>query len=532
METILMALGGVALFLYGMAKMGEGLQKIAGDKLRKFLETLTSNRISAVIVGLIVTAIIQSSGATSVMCVSFVNAGIMELEQAIGVIMGANIGTTVTAQIVAFKLEKVALPAIALGMALMLLGKRKSVKEGCADFFLGFGMLFLGLSITGDAVATLESYAPFVNLLHIGKTHPLIGIVMGAIFTTILQSSSALTGLLVTLASRNVMDLSAALPMVLGANIGTTFTALLASVNTSLAARRTAYAHFLFNVIGVLIFLPLLGPLESIAARSGLDAARQIANAHTIFNVVTTLLLLPLAPQFVALICKLVKGHELTLEHGPKYLDAKLVSIPFMAVVQTQKEVIRMAKLCLENLETAVAIFRGDKRKDRKRFDNIEDVIDEIEEAISYYVAKIFQQEVNSAQAKILTSAISISADLERIGDHSTAVVELADYKENHNLPFSDEAVKELDDMISKAVESVKVVVDALENNDKQKAASIIAMDDILDDLERDLRARHIKRLNHGICYPASGVVFLDMLSHLERIGDHAVNIAEEIIAT
>jgi phosphate:Na+ symporter len=320
--------------------------------------------------------------------------------------------------------------------------------------------------------------------------------------------------------------------MVLGANIGTTFTALLASINTSLAARRTAYAHFLFNVIGVLIFLPLLGPLESIAARSGLNAARQIANAHTIFNVVTTLLLLPLTPQFVALICKIVKGHELTLEHGPKYLDAKLVSIPFMAVVQTQKEVVRMAKLCLENLETAVAIFWGDKRKDRKRFDNIEDVIDEIEEAISYYVAKIFQQEVNSAQAKILTSAISISADLERIGDHATAIVELADYKENHNLPFSDEAVKELDDMISKAVESVRVVVDALENNDKQKAASIIAMDDILDDLERELRARHIKRLNHGICYPASGVVFLDMLSHLERIGDHAVNIAEEIIAT
>jgi phosphate:Na+ symporter len=203
-----------------------------------------------------------------------------------------------------------------------------------------------------------------------------------------------------------------------------------------------------------------------------------------------------------------------------------------MAVVQTQKEVVRMANLCLDNLETAIAIFRGDPKADRRRFNNIEEVIDEIEEAISYYVAKIFQQEVNSAQAKILTSAISISADLERIGDHATAIVELADYREKHNLPFSQQAVEELDEMMNKAVESVKTVVEALEKDDKQKAASIIAMDDILDDLERTLRAGHIKRLNQGICYPASGVVFLDMLSHLERIGDHAVNIAGEIMAS
>lgn len=532
LETAFVALGGIALFLYGMSKMGEGLQKIAGDRLRRFLEKLTSNRFSGVIVGIIVTAIIQSSSATSVMCVSFVNAGIMRLEQAIGVIMGANIGTTVTAQMVAFKLERTALPAIALGMALMLLGKRKSIKEGWADCFLGFGLLFLGLSIAGDAMLPLQSYAPFVNFLCIGQTHPIIGIIAGAALTTLLQSSSAMTGLLVALAARNVVDISAALPMVLGANIGTTSTALLASINTSLAARRTAYAHLLFNVIGVLIFLPFLKPLESAVARSGFDAARQIANAHTIFNVTTTLVLLPFAPRFINLVCRLVKGSEMTIEHGPKYLDAKLVSVPFMAVVQTQKEVVRMANLCLDNLETAIAIFRGDPKADRKRFNNIEEVIDEIEEAISYYVAKIFQQDVNSAQAKILTSAISISADLERIGDHATAIVELADYREKHNLPFSQQAVEELDEMMNKAVESVKTVVEALEKDDKQKAVSIIAMDDILDDLERTLRARHIKRLNQGICYPASGVVFLDMLSHLERIGDHAVNIAGEIMAS
>lgn len=529
--TILMACGGIALFLYGMTKMGEGLQKIAGDKLRRILETLTSSRLSGVAVGLIVTAIIQSSGATSVMCVSFVNAGIMRFEQAIGVIMGANIGTTVTAQMVAFRLERAALPAIALGMALMLLGKRKSVKEGWADCFIGFGMLFLGLSITGDAVMPLQSYPPFVSILCIGRTNPFLGVIVGIIFTALLQSSSAVTGLLVMLASRDVMDLGAALPIILGANIGTTSTALLASINTSLAARRTAYAHLLFNIVGVAIFFPFLKPFQRIVAYTSTDMARQIANAHTIFNITTTLLLLPLMPQFASLVCKLVKGTEQAIEYGPKYLDAKLVSIPFMAVVQTQKEVIRMAKLCLENLETAVGIFRGDPKADRKRFDNIEETIDEIEEAISYYVAKVFQQDVNSAQAKILTSAISISADLERIGDHATAIVELADYKEKHNLPFSQEAVEELNEMLDKAVESVRTVVEALEIGDKRKAASIIPMDDVLDELERNLRSRHIQRLNKGICYPASGVVFLDMLSHLERIGDHAVNIAEEIMS-
>lgn len=531
MGTILMACGGIALFLYGMTKMGEGLQKIAGDKLRRILETLTSSRLSGVAVGLIVTAIIQSSGATSVMCVSFVNAGIMRFEQAIGVIMGANIGTTVTAQMVAFRLERAALPAIALGMALMLLGKRKSVKEGWADCFMGFGMLFLGLSITGDAVMPLQSYPPFINILCIGRTNPFLGVIVGIIFTALLQSSSAVTGLLVMLASRDVMDLGSALPIILGANIGTTSTALLASINTSLAARRTAYAHLLFNIVGVAIFFPFLKPFQRIVTYTSADMARQIANAHTIFNITTTLLLLPLMPQFASLACRLVKGTEQAIEYGPKYLDAKLVSVPFMAVVQTQKEVIRMAKLCLENLETAVGIFRGDPKADRKRFDNIEETIDEIEEAISYYVAKVFQQDVNSAQAKILTSAISISADLERIGDHATAIVELADYKEKHNLPFSQEAVEELNEMLDKAVESVRTVVEALETGDKRKAASIIPMDDVLDELERNLRSRHIQRLNKGICYPASGVVFLDMLSHLERIGDHAVNIAEEIMS-
>lgn len=528
-EMVLTALGGVGLFLYGMVKMGEGLQKAAGDRMRRILEALTVNRFASVTAGMVVTAIIQSSAATTVMCVSFVNAGLMALEQAIGVIMGANIGTTITAQLVAFSLEKVALPSIALGMILRLAGRRKQSK-GLGDVLLGFGMLFLGMSVVGNALEPLRTYEPFLNLMLLGRENPLIGILVGIVVTTLLQSSSAVTGLLVTMASRGIVTLGMALPIILGSNIGTTSTALMSSIGTSLTARRTALAHFLFNAFGTLVFLPLLTSLENLAARTSADMARQIANAHSIFNISVTVLLLPLIPQFAALICRLLKGDESVVERGPIYLDARLVSTPFMAVVQTKKEVLRMAKLCIENLEAAATIFLGEKR-DRRRFDDIENVIDEIEEAVSYYVAKVSQHDVSDNEAKTLTSVINICADLERIGDHAVSIVELADYSIEHQLPFSEEGINELKEMISKVLEAVRVAVEALETGDKAKAAGIVTMDDRLDEMERELRAKHIRRLNQGICYPASGVVYLDMLSHLERIGDHAVNIAEQVIA-
>jgi phosphate:Na+ symporter len=528
-EMVLTAFGGVGLFLYGMFRMSEGLQKAAGDRMRRILETLTVNRFASVAAGLVVTAVIQSSGATAVMCVSFVNAGLMGLEQAIAVIMGANIGTTITAQLVAFSFEKVALPAIALGMVMRLAGRRK-VSKGFGDVLLGFGMLFLGMSIVGDALEPLRTYEPFLNLMLLGRKNPLIGILVGIIVTTLLQSSSAATGLAVTMASRGIVDLGMALPIILGSNIGTTSTALVSSIGTSLTARRTALAHFLFNTFGTIVFLPLLSPFERLAASTTTDMARQIANAHSIFNITVTLLLLPVIPQFADLICRILKGDESIVERGPKYLDARLVSTPFMAVMQTKKEVLRMARLCIENLETAVAIFIGEKR-DRRRFDDIEDVIDEIEEAISYYVAKVSQHDVSDSEAKTLTSVINICADLERIGDHAVSIVELADYSKEHELPFSEEGISELNEMVSYVLEAVKGAVEALDTGDKVKATRIVAMDDRLDEMERELRAKHIRRLNQGICYPASGVVYLDMLSHLERIGDHAVNIAEQVIA-
>lgn len=510
--------------------MSEGIQQAAGSRLRRILEALTGNVVVAVLVGVIVTAVIQSSSATTVMVVSFVNAGLMTLGQAIGVIMGANIGTTITAQMVAFKLERCALPAIAMGLPLMLLGKKRSTKA-LGDTLLGFGILFLGITIMGDSLEPLKSYEPFINLMITSSRVPIVGVLVGTVFTTLIQSSSATTSLLVTLASRGVISFESSVPIILGANIGTTSTALIASVGTSLAARRSALAHLLFNVIGVILFLPFLDFVEPLVARLSPEVPRQVANFHTIFNVTVTLVLLPFFNQFKSLVTRLLKGEEFVIEHGPKYLDPRLAATPWNAVVQLKKEVVRMAKLCLDNFETAVKVFTGEKKADRRRFDDIETVIDELEEAISYYVAKVSQHSVSEQHSNVLTAMIHISTDLERIGDHATTIMELADYAREQDLPFSPQAREELQAMIAEVLKVLNTAIKALEMNDRNLASTVASMDDVLDRMEKDLRNQHIRRLNQGICYPASGVVFLDILSHLERVGDHAVNVAESVMA-
>ncbi len=522
------ALGGMGLFLYGMIKMGEGLQNSAGDRMRSVLEALTSNRFTAVAVGIVVTAVIQASGATAVMVVGFVNAGLMTLEQAIGVIMGANIGTTITAQLVAFNLEKAALPAIALGMAVKLVGKRKTIRS-FGDCILGFGILFLGITVLGEVLSGFKAYGPFVNLFVKSQRSPVLGVLVGMLFTATIQSSSATTGLLVTMASKGVIPLGAAVPMVFGANVGTTSTALVASVGTSLAARRAAVAHFLFNVFGTLIGLPFLRVFETLSRSSSPDVARQIANAHTLFNVSVTVLLLPFIGHFSKIVCRIVKGQEDTVVRGPQYLNLKFIPAPFTAAIQLRKEVVRMAHLCKQNFDAATSAFLGDSTPDKRRFEDIEAVIDELEKAVSVYVSKVSQRNVDEEQAKLLTAAINIATDLERIGDHATAIIEATEYKEQLKLPFSEEAMNELRDMMELVSHILTEAIGALEKGDKAAASRVCPMDDMIDDREKELRNLHIRRLNQGICYPASGVVFLDLLTHLERIGDHAVNVAESV---
>jgi len=521
--------GGLGLSLFGMQIMGEGLQKAAGEKMRRILEALTNSPAKGVAIGTIVTAVIQSSSATTVMVVGFVNAGLMTLRQAVGVIMGANIGTTVTAQLVAFHLVEYALPAIGIGFALSFLGRTRQQKY-VGQVLLGFGILFLGMGLMGDAMKPLRTYRPFVDMLASFGRYPVLGILAGMVFTAIIQSSSATTGLVVTLCSRGLMTIYEAVPLILGANIGTCVTALIASVGTNLGARRAAMAHLLFNVGGVVLFLPFLNVLTSVAMASSASAARQAANVHTLFNVTNTFIVLPFVDRFVQLVMRLVPGEQAVVERGPKYLDQRLLSTPSVAIAQARKEAVRMARFAQENLENAIKGFFSNKPVNLSHLHDIEDCIDEIEEAINVYLARLSQRSLSEAQSRTVALLLQVANDIERVGDHAETIAELGEYRIEQRLPFSERAMEELTTMYGLVRDTFAQAVQALESGDEELAARVAKMDDVVDQMEKDLRVNHIKRLNEGKCYPASGVVFLDLISNLERIGDHAVNIADAVL--
>lgn len=529
--TFVTGLGGTALFIYGMLQMGDGLQEAAGPQMRMILENLTGSKLRAVLVGVFVTAVMQASGATAVLAITFVNAGLMSLEQALAVIMGASIGTTVTAQIVSFNLGGFALPCIGLGMLIRMYSRRKG-DHGIADFLIGFGLLFLGLRILGDALTPLKTYPPFIDLMMKSESRPLLGFALGTVLTVLLQSSSATTGMLVTMAAKDLLSLRAALPAVLGANVGTTSIALFSSIGGSLGARRTAAGYFLFKSAGALVFLPLIGPYSRLVSMTSIHTSRQIANGHTLFSVITTLAFLPFLEGFASIVKSLVKGEEQVLERGPQYLNVRDTSKPYIALVQASREVVRMAELCRENLAVSCRLLFAAKKQDTRRFDDIEDLINQLQEDIVSFVTAVSREGLSADQANTVTSIVSLVSDIERTADHAVAIRDLALYKEKNNLPFSGEALGELQSMVDGVSGMFGAAIEALATGDAETALEIAGMDDVMDLKERDLRAKHIRRLNQGICYPASGVVYLEILTRLERVGDHAVNIAEVVIAS
>ncbi|MDI6601603.1 MAG: Na/Pi cotransporter family protein [Thermoanaerobacteraceae bacterium] len=356
-------LGGLALFLYGMRLMGDSLQKTAGDGMKHFIEILTTNRVMGAFAGLIVTSIIQSSSATTVMVVGFVNAGLMTLEQAVGVIMGANIGTTVTAQLIAFRLSDIAPIAVAVGVAMWFFSPKKSYQQ-VGEIIIGFGILFMGMEIMSSSVKPLKDIPEFTNLILILGHNRFLGVLVGFLMTAVIQSSSVTIGILQALAFQGLIPIEVALPVLFGDNIGTTVTALLASIGTNKTARRAALVHMFFNIIGTVIFLIILGPVTSIVKATSVDVARQIANAHTLFNVTNTIIQLPFSNYLVRLVKYLLPGEVAVEEKGLKYLDERILETPSIAVVQAYKEVIRMGYISLQNLKTSMeAFFENDSKK-------------------------------------------------------------------------------------------------------------------------------------------------------------------------
>lgn len=528
-DSIFSLLGGLGLFIYGINLMGEGLERSAGNRLRPLLELLTKNKIMGVIVGAIVTGIIQSSSATTVMVIGLVNAGLMNLGQAVGVIMGANIGTTVTAQLIAFKLTDIALPAIAVGSFIGLFSKQKSVKF-FGQILLGFGLIFFGMQTMETAMKPLADMPEFVNFLASFSKTPILGVIAGFLTTGIVQSSGATIGILQALASQGVVNISIALPILFGDNIGTCVTALLASIGANITARRAALIHLTFNIIGTLIFMLLLPLVQIIVVNTSSDPVRQIANAHTFFNLTNTIIQLPFSFLLVNLVTRLIPGEPEIIEHGVKYIDKRLLDTPTIALTQVKKEIVRMGKLSLETLQDTIKIFINYNETKDKQSKEKESVINELAREITQFLALLSRKSFTATESNLITDMINAVNDMERVGDHAMNILELAEYKEQHRLPFSNEGINELIKMSTVVQENFSRAIDAFNSYDKQIANLVIKDEEKIDNIEKELRANHIKRLNEGTCNSSSGVIYLDIINNLERVGDHAFNLASYVL--
>ncbi len=529
-ELLLGLAGGLGLFLYGMKLMGEGLENAAGDKLKNILERVTSNPISAVLVGTLVTAVIQSSSATTVMVVGFVNAGLMNLVQAAGIIIGANIGTTITAQLVAFKLDEVAPLFVAIGTAIIFFAKSQKRKE-IGNIVLGFGILFMGMGIMGTTMKPLSSLPQFHNaVIAIGNNWAL-GILTGLIMTGIVQSSSATTGIMVAMAGSGQIGLNVAIPVIFGCNIGTCVTALLASIGTSKTAHKAALIHLIFNIFGTIIFIPLIQPLiYFVQILSPDNIKRQIANAHTIFNMINAIIMLPLIKYLIKIVNVLIKGEDEKEKLGAMYIDSRLLETPIIAAGQVVKETVRMAQKAKANLLISMEAFEtNDETLVNKVYEN-ESIINLLNEEITNYLVRLSKRELPDKEYGIIASTYHIVNDIERIGDHAENLADLTLEKISKKLDYTEEAKNEIKVMFNYTINALDIAIESYESNDVAKAESIFAVERRIDACEDEYKDNHIKRLNEGLCNAYNGAVFMDILSNFERIGDHSTNIAEAVI--
>lgn len=544
LELIFVFAGGLGMFLYGMNMMGEGLQKSAGNKLKRLLGYLTNNRLMAVLLGLVVTSIIQSSSATTVMVVGFVNAGIMNLIQATGVIMGANIGTTVTAWLVSMsewsallKPDFFAPVLVAIGAFVVLLCK-DAKKRNMAEIIIGLGLLFIGLKFMSDVIkpyAQAEDSIFRTAFIVLGK-NPLLGLLTGIVVTAIIQSSSASVGILQTLAMAGVVNWQSAIFITLGQNIGTCITAILSSVGASKTAKRAAAIHLFFNSIGAIIFgviLFIVFRIQPDFAASNISST-QISMFHTVFNLTNTIILFPFANFLVKLSGIFIDDSkevastdvvQITLRH----LDDRILETPSFAVQNAIKEVVHMGEITLNNAKVAVdALLNNDEEKAKKVFE-VEKVIDSHQKVINDYLVKINNLSLTERQHKVINNLFHTVSNIERVGDHADNLAELAVEKVNNDLFLSEEAYDELKEICNIAIDSFECAIRARETESLDLVKKVKELEKIVDKLKDDLRQKHIDRLSHGVCSSENGVVFIDALINLERISDHSLNIANYV---
>ncbi|HWR61314.1 MAG TPA: Na/Pi cotransporter family protein [Clostridia bacterium] len=530
LSMVISLFAGLGLFLYGMKVMSDALQKSAGDRLKKLLEILTTNKYLGVLVGAAITAVIQSSSATTVMVVGLVNAGIMKLSQAVGVIMGANIGTTMTAQIIAFDFKDIVPYSIIIGALLVLFPRKKSYKQ-FGELVIGFGILFMGMYMMSDAMKPLKDIPAFGEFMVRLKNNPAFGVFAGLTLTSVVQSSSATIGILQALAIQGLVPIEAALPILFGDNIGTCVTALIASIGTSITARRAALVHLTFNVIGTIIFMLLLKPVLLLVGISAGDPARQIANAHTLFNLTNTAIQLPFSALLIAFVTRVIPGEDVQDKFALKYLDKRILETPSIAVGQIVKEIARMGDIARCNVQKGIEAIINDDEKLIDEIYNNEKVINELELRIGEFLQAVLHSAIGADQQKKVGMLINTIHDVERMGDHAENLAEIAQYKLDNKVTFSSMAVEEMKVIYESVDNAINSAFMALTTEDTFYVGEVDAFEGKVDGLRDMYKDSHIERLNNGQCNINAGVLFLDILTNLERIGDHCVNVADVVRA-
>ena len=524
--------GGLGLFLFGMELMSDSIEKVAGARLRRILEIFTTNRFMGMIVGIIFTGIIQSSSACTVMVVSFVNSGLMNLYQAAGVILGANIGTTITSQLVSFNLSKIAPLILLVGVVVMMFTKREKVRK-VAEVVVGFGILFVGLSTMSQAMANMKNEPQVVNLL-MSLKNPFLATLMGFALTAIIQSSSVTVSIVLLLANQDLLPLPITLYIILGCNIGACATAMLASMTGKKDAKRAALIHLLFNIIGtVIIYIALFVAgdqivelIKSISADNG----RFVANAHTLIKIAQVIMLFPFTSWLVKMTYLIVPGEDQKVGYREsyqlKYIGDKVVFNPATAVVEVIKELERMASLAEENLNRAMNALITLDEEDIEEVYEVEKNINFLNHAITDYLVKINQTTLPIEDLNSLGALFHVVNDIERIGDHAENVADAARQRKEEGVSISKEAQKELGDMLEMVNKIIRYAVEMFAKSDESHMQEIVTLEDQVDEKERELQKKHVERLTKGECSPEAGMIFSDIVSGLERVADHATNIA------
>ncbi len=534
MEELLFGIiGGTALLMYGVDKMGDGLEKASGETMKRVITVLTGNVYSAFLVGIFVTAIVQSSTAVTVLTVGFVNSGLMKLSQAVGIIYGANIGTTITAQLMAFsfkfKLTDIALPILGIGFGINHMIKNKKIKN-IGQALMGFGMMFLGLKILNSGVPFMQESETIKLFFVKYASIPLVAVFLGIIVTAMVHSSAATIALVMILSQAGIIDLKTAICIMLGDNIGTSFTALLASMTGNINARRTAWAHTLYNVFGMVLAWLFLDKFKDIVIfltnkmHEGADISVYIANSHTLFNSINALIFLPMTKVYVGFLNKVIKSKEDTT-NGKVLLDRLLLDTPVAALEASRNELVRGIGVLKKMLKDCMAMIYDEDNKKASSMSDNENIVNQMQKDLTKYIIELSKRPMTERQSTMVPAMISSVNNIERSGDRAMEIMTLNNRKLEARLPFSDEAIDELKEMEETIQELFDHVMVSLKKKNDESIKRVIELEEKVDELSEAYQKNHLNRLNSEACSVDSGVIFIDMISHLERIADHIYKI-------